>query len=134
MPCKRLPNFSAVYRADGTFLRSIHERMGATGAFKLLVLAGNIADSVLVGRLRRLGGFLVANRLSKGGGHRQLTTTVEDVINVDSWNRKPMALWEIMSVAIVEVLVMHCADRKAVKLLELHEVFVPWNDRDGYDY
>ena len=34
----------------------------------------------------------------------------------------------------VEVLIVHCADRNCVELLDLHEVFRPWSSDDGYDY
>jgi phenol 2-monooxygenase len=34
----------------------------------------------------------------------------------------------------VEVVVVHCAEREHVELLELEEVFRPWSDDQGYDY
>lgn len=36
--------------------------------------------------------------------------------------------------AYVEVLVVHCAERTSVELMQLHDVFRPWNDDSGYDY
>jgi phenol 2-monooxygenase (NADPH) len=98
-----------VYQADGTTTR-IHPRLQATGAFRLLAFAGDIAHPDLLGRLQLLGSYL-ADPVS-GLGH----------------------LTSGGSSALIEVLVIHCAERVKVELLSLHEVFRPWSETEGYDY
>ncbi|KAK3937423.1 FAD binding domain-containing protein [Diplogelasinospora grovesii] len=108
VPGKRLPDFQVVYQADGTTAR-IHDRMQATGAFRLLVFAGDIANPALLDCLQRLGVYL-----ADPSGLGPLTTGG--------------------SSAPVEVIVIHCAERDKVELLSLHEVYMPWSDTEGYDY
>lgn len=115
VPGKRLPDFQAVYHADGTAVR-IHERMRATGAFRVVAFPGDIAHATLADRLRQLGEYL-ADRSGRGLG--QLTAAGDGGVG---------------EAAMVEVLVVHCGDRAAVELLGLHEVFRPWSEAEGYDY
>lgn len=109
VPGKRLPDFQAVYQADGTTTR-IHPRLQATGPFRVLVFAGDIARPDLLDRLRVAGNFL--GDAVSGLGH------------VTSGG----------SSALVEVLVIHCAKRDEVELLSLPCVFRPWSETEGYDY
>lgn len=109
VPGKRLPDFQAVYHADGTAVR-MHTRLQATGAFRLISFAGDIAQPDFADRLSRLGVFLA----DQGDGLGSLTTGG--------------------SAAFVEVLIVHCSERDKVELLDLHEVFRPWSETEGYDY
>ena len=109
VPGKRLPDFQAVYHADGTVAR-MHTRLQASGAFRLIVFAGNIEQPNLADQLRKLGTFLA----DEDDGIGSLTAGG--------------------SAALVEVLVVHCAERNKVELLDLHEVFRPWSETQGYDY
>jgi phenol 2-monooxygenase len=116
VPGKRLLDFQVVYQADGVTTR-IHNRMQTTGAFRVVVFAGDIADAELLARLQRLGEFL-ADSVS---GLGQLTMASADT--AAAWQQVP-----------VEVLVVHCAERDSVSLLDLHEVYRPWSSDEGYDY
>lgn len=112
VPGKRLPDFRAVYQADGTTAK-IHDRMRATGQFRVLAFAGDISQQRLLDSLQKLGRYLGDSEA--GLGH--LTRGSEE-------SKEPM----------VEVLVVHCAERHVVDFLELEEVFRPWSDAEGYDY
>lgn len=112
VPGKRLPDFQAVYQADGVTCW-IHRRLQATGAFRVLVFAGDIA------------------------GHEHLATNVKKLgkYPADSTNAGLGSLTTAGGAkAPVEVLMVHSADRGKVELLELPEVFRPWSDSEGYDY
>ncbi len=111
VPGKRLPDFQVVYQADGTTAR-IHARMQATGAFRLIAFAGDIgACPDLLHRLERLGAYLADP--ASGLGHLTSGGSAS---------------------ALVEVLVIHCAERDKVELLGLPDVFRPWSETEGYDY
>ncbi|RDL37136.1 Uncharacterized protein BP5553_04569 [Venustampulla echinocandica] len=106
---KRLPDFQVVCQADGITTR-IHPRLHASGAFRIIAFAGNLAQPALLAQLQHLGSWLSdceegLGRLTAGGAQ-----------------------------ARVEVLVVHCAAREQVELMELHEVFRPWSDDEGWDY
>lgn len=110
VPGKRLPDFQVVCQADGITTR-IHQRLNASGAFRVLAFAGDLAQPALLAQLQRLGAWLSDSeeglgKLTTGGSAR----------------------------AIVEVLVVHCAARAQVELTELHEVFRPWSEDEGWDY
>jgi phenol 2-monooxygenase len=109
VPGKRLPDFQVVCQADGTTTR-IHPRLRANGAFRILIFAGNIAQAGLLARLQILGAWLAND--SEGVG---LLTIGGDQ-------------------ARVEVLVVHSASRELVELMDLHEVFRPWSEDEGWDY
>lgn len=116
VPGKRLQDFQVVYQADGVSTR-IQTRMQATGAFRVVVFAGDVADAELLARSQRLGKFL-ADPVS---GLGRLTMARGDTSA--AWQQVP-----------VEVLVVHCADRNRVSLLDWHEVYRPWSSDEGYDY
>lgn len=110
VPGKRLPDFQAVYQADG-ITTWIHKRLQATGAFRVIVFAGDIATHPhLSTKVQQMGEYL-ANP-DTGLGH----LTAGGVA------------------APVEVLMVHSADREKVELLALPEVFRPWSENEGYDY
>ncbi|KAK3324410.1 FAD binding domain-containing protein [Cercophora scortea] len=118
VPGKRLPEFQVVYQADGTTTR-IHARLQATGAFRLLVFAGDIVgQKQLREKLERLGAQLAAPGPE---GLGELTST-------------PGGDADISVVARVETLLVHCAERDKVELLSLPAVFRPWSEMEGYDY
>ncbi|KAK3339043.1 FAD binding domain-containing protein [Neurospora tetraspora] len=110
VPGKRLPDFQAVYQADG-ITAWIHRRLQATGSFRVIVFAGDIATHKhLSTNVQKLGEYLADSEDGLGA----LTAGGE--------------------AAPVEVLIVHSADRDKVELLDLHEVFRPWSDSEGYDY
>ncbi|KAK0636762.1 FAD binding domain-containing protein [Bombardia bombarda] len=114
VPGKRLPDFQVVYQADGTTAR-IHTRMQTTGAFRLIVFAGDIAQHThLLDKLQQLGAFL-----ADPSGLGPLTSPSSGAVG---------------EVAAVEVLVVHAAERDKVDFLGLPEVYRPWSETAGYDY
>ena len=117
VPGKRLQDFQVVYHADGATAR-IQTRMQATGAFRVIVFAGDIAQRQLFEKLQRLGEFLV----DRDAGLGRLTTPSDD---------NKSAVWQQVW---VEVLVVHCAERDGFELLDLHEVYRPWSTGEGHDY
>ncbi|KAL2193368.1 FAD binding domain-containing protein [Corynascus similis CBS 632.67] len=117
VPGKRLQNFQAVYQADRVVDR-IQRRMRATGAFRVIVFAGDIAEPKLLAKAQRWGEFL-ADRESGLG----LVTMPSGGDNASAWQDVP-----------VEILMVHCANRHQVELLDLHEIYRPWSSDQGYDY
>ncbi|KAF2759096.1 hypothetical protein EJ05DRAFT_527240 [Pseudovirgaria hyperparasitica] len=109
VPGKRLADVQLVLQVDGTTTR-IHQRLHASGQFRILVFAGDISQPPLFDRLRKVGTQLADDSYPLG-----------DLIK----GSDP---------AQVEVLLIHCADRDKVELLSLPEVFRPWNEEYGYDY
>lgn len=107
VPGKRLPDFQVVNQADATVTR-IHQRLKATGCFRIVLFAGDISQPSSFDRLQKLGTWLAS---SQGLG--------------------PLANG---ANALVEALVVHCAPRAKIELLDLHEVFRPWSETHGYDY
>ncbi|KAK4099253.1 hypothetical protein N658DRAFT_498626 [Parathielavia hyrcaniae] len=118
VPGKRLQDFQVVYQADSIAAR-IQKRLQATGAFRVIVFAGDIAEAGQFAAVQKLGEFLA----DRGSGLGQLTTPSEGEDSFAAWEEVP-----------VEVLVVHCADRHKVELLAMHEVYRPWSSDQGYDY
>ncbi|KAK4118013.1 thioredoxin-like protein [Parathielavia appendiculata] len=110
-------DFQVLYQADGITVR-IQKRMQATGAFRVIVFAGDIADSNQFAKVQSLGEFLS----DRGSGLGRLTLPF-DGDDFAAWRKVP-----------VEELVVHCADRAKVQLLDMHEVYRPWSSDQGYDY
>lgn len=119
VPGKRLQDFQVVYHADGATAR-IQRRMQATGAFRVIVFAGDIAKPELLEKLQWLGEFLVDRDVGPG---RLTVPGPSDGNESTAWQQ----VW-------VEVLVVHSAERGNVELLDLHEVYRPWSTDEGYDY
>jgi phenol 2-monooxygenase len=117
VPGKRLQDFQVVYHADGATAR-IQTRMQATGAFRVVVFAGDIAQRGLFEKVQRLGEFLADG--DSGLGRLTMPSGGNDSA---AWQQ----VW-------VEVLVVHCAERDSVELLDLREVYRPWSTDEGYDY
>ncbi|KAK4671666.1 hypothetical protein QC764_607840 [Podospora pseudoanserina] len=110
VPGKRLPDFRVVYQADGV-PTWMHKRLSATGQFRVMIFAGDISDSTASKRLHDVGKYL-------GEGK-----SLKHVVMPQS-EQEPL----------VEVLVVHCAERDLVDLLALPEVYRPWSDESGYDF
>ncbi|KAN0078969.1 FAD binding domain containing protein [Elaphomyces granulatus] len=109
VPGKRLPDFQVVCQADRVPTR-IHPRLHASGAFRMLIFAGDISQTAFLESLQSLGSWLGDENDGLGlwtaGGNQART----------------------------EVLLIHSAKRELVNLLELPEVFHPWSETEGYDY
>jgi len=109
IPGKRLPDFQVMCQADGVTIR-IYPRLYANGAFRILIFAGDLARSAPLARIQNLGCWL--------GDHEH---GLGKLTSGDSRAR-------------VEVLIVHCAARHKVELMELHEVFRPWDENLGWNY
>jgi phenol 2-monooxygenase len=119
VPGKRLQDVQVVYQADAIAVR-VQKRMQASGMFRVVVFAGDIAEARLLAQLQLLGEFLADRDVGLG------ELTMPPARGNDSaaaWRQVP-----------VEVLVVHCANRDRVNLLDLHEVYRPWSSDEGYDY
>ncbi len=107
----RFPSFQVLNQSDarpwqfGQFLKS-------DGRFRIIVFAGNLKDEKQWTRLRRFG---------------ELLAKPDSVIRRFTPSAKPID-------SIMEVLVIHSAPRQEVELLELHEMFHPFDEKRGWDY
>ena len=119
VPGKRLQDVQVVYHADGIPVR-LQSRMKATGAFRVIVFAGDIDDAEHFGKVQRLGDFL-ANHTSGLGSLTMMTP-----------NRSGAP--ESEDQPAIEVLLIHSSDRFRFHLTDLHEVYRPWSNKFGYDY
>lgn len=109
VPGKWLPDFQVTCQADGVSTR-IYQRLHASGAFRLLVFAGDISQNDPLKSLESLGSWLG----DENDGLGSLTAGGDQ--------------------ARIVVLLIHNAKRELVNLLELPEVFHPWSETEGYDY
>ena len=107
----RFPSFQVLNQSDarpwqfGHFLKS-------DGRFRIIVFAGNIRDKK---QWERLQGFGVS--LAKP----------ESVIHRFTPSAKPID-------SVIEILLIHSAPRQEVELLDLHEIFHPFDQDRGWDY
>ncbi|KAK4175404.1 putative phenol 2-monooxygenase [Triangularia setosa] len=110
VPGKRLPDFRVVYQADGV-PTWMHKRLCATGQFRMMIFAGDIADPGRLKRLHDVGKYLG-----------------------ESKSLKHVTMPESGQQPLVEVLIVHCAGRDQLDFLALPEVYRPWSEESGYDY
>ena len=107
----RFPSFQVLNQSDarpwqfGQFLKS-------DGRFRIVILAGNIKDGK---QWKRLQGF--GESLAKP----------DSVIRRFTPSTKPMD-------SVIEILVIHSAPRREVELLDLHEMFHPFDEKRGWEY
>lgn len=107
----RFPSFQVLNQSDarpwhfGQFLKS-------DGRFRIIVLAGNLKDGK---QWKRLQGF--GESLAKPDSFLHRFTP----------SAKPVD-------SVIEILVIHSAPRKQVELLDLHEIFHPFDEKRGWDY
>lgn len=107
----RFPSYQVLNQSDarpwhfGQYLKS-------DGRFRLIVLAGNLKDGK---QWKRLQGF--GESLAKPDSFLHRFTP----------SAKPVD-------SVIEILVIHSAPRKQVELLDLHEIFHPFDEKRGWDY
>ena len=107
----RFPSFQVLNQSDarpwqfGHFLKS-------DGRFRIIVMAGNIKDKK---QWERLQGF--GKSLAKP----------DSVIRRFTPSAKPLD-------SVIEILLIHSAPRQEVELLDLHEMFHPFDEKQGWDY
>ena len=107
----RFPSFQVVNQSDarpwqfGHFLKS-------DGRFRVVVFAGNIKDEKQWVRLQVFGNSLA----EPNSVIRRFTPSVKPIDSV------------------IEILMLHSAPRQEVELLDLHEIFHPFDEKRGWDY
>lgn len=107
----RFPSFQVLNQSDarpwhfGQFLKS-------DGRFRIIVFAGNLQDEKQSKRLQCFGESLA----KPDSVIRRFTPTAKPIDSV------------------IEILVIHSAPRRKVELLDLHEIFHPFDEKRGWDY
>ena len=108
---KRFPSFQVLNQSDarpwqfGHFLKS-------DSRFRIIVLAGNIKDEKQWERLQVFGCSLA----KPDSVIRRFTPSVKPIDSV------------------IEILMIHSAPRQEVELLDLHEIFHPFDEKRGWNY
>jgi phenol 2-monooxygenase len=110
-PGMRIPDFQMVNQSDGVPI-SAHHRLTSDGRFRILVFPGDISRERQFSRLENFGQWLA------GSGLGAEVSKAHGRIN-DSG---------------LETITIHCAKRSQLELMDLHEVFHPWTEKDGWDY
>ncbi|CAD6565765.1 MAG: hypothetical protein ASARMPRED_007976 [Alectoria sarmentosa] len=107
----RFPSFQVLNQSDarpwhfGQFLKS-------DGRFRIIVFAGNLQDEKQSKRLQCFGESLA----KPDSVIRRFTPTAKPIDSV------------------IEILVIHSAPRQKLELLDLHEIFHPFDEKTGWDY
>lgn len=107
----RFPSFKVLNQADA---RPWHfqEWLKSDGRWRLIVFAGKLTDEAQMARMQELGSKLAA----PSSFIRRYTPPTA---KVDS---------------VIEILTLHSGPRVGVALLDLHEIFHPFSEKDGWDY
>ena len=106
-PGMRLRNVKVINQSDGVALR-IQKLIVPDGKFRLLVFPGDVSQKAQADHLHQLG---------------------DDLTSLDSaWSDGTLLRSQL------EIITIHAAKRVDVELLDLHEVFHPWNEEEGWDY
>ncbi len=82
------------------------------GRWRLVGFAGDLRDATQFRRVHELGARLAAP-------DSFLRTYTPSTKSIDS---------------VIELLTVHSGPREAVELLDLHEIYHPWDDERGWDY
>jgi phenol 2-monooxygenase len=107
---RRIPDVLIVNQADGRGWY-LHDLLYNNGHWRLLIFAGDLRDETLKRRYIDLGRDLCS---------------IDSPLNAFSSGNKAEAL--------VDVFTIHASPRHDIDLLQLPEVFRPWNDERGWDY
>ncbi|MCJ1245589.1 hypothetical protein MMC30_002793 [Trapelia coarctata] len=107
----RLPSFKVLNQAEA---RPVHmgEILKSDGRWRLIVFAGDLRDTTQFQRVQALGTRLAAPR---------------SILRKYTPPGKPID-------AVIELLTVHSGPREAVTLLDLHEIYHPWDEERGWDY
>jgi phenol 2-monooxygenase (NADPH) len=101
---KRLGNFKIWAHADGRQWWS-HQLLKSNGKWKIFVFAGDVGEMLQLERVRRLGIHLSANS----------------------------SLFKA-AVGSIEVITIHCSDRRKVEMSMFPRALYPYDDEKGFDY
>lgn len=105
----RFPNFQVLNQTDA---RPWHfqSKLRSDGRFRIIVFAADIASAEQLKRVNALGEELQTSLLPR---------YTPDGAKIDS---------------VIDVLTLHAGSRTDVQLLDLHEVYHPFDKRTGWDY
>ena len=104
-PGVRIPSFKVVNQADACPTHTA-SLLPSTGQWRILVFAGDLTFPSQFARIQALGSQLAA----------------------------PSSFLHLYPANLIEIYTIHSAPRARVELLDLHEVFHPWDEDVGYDY
>ena len=107
----RFPSFQVLNQADARPWQ-FQSWLKSDGRWRIVVFAGNLTNKGQMERLQHLGEQLAA---PTGFIHRYTPQSA----NLDS---------------MIEIFTIHSGPRAAVELLDLHEIFHPFSEKDGWDY
>ena len=107
----RIPSFQVLNQSDARPWQ-FGQLLKSDGRFRLVLFAGNLKDKEQWQRVQTFG-----EELTKPDSFVHRFTPSEKSFD-----------------SIFELLTIHSAPRHAVELLEMHEIFHPWNAKMGYDY
>lgn len=105
---KRFPSFQVLNQADARPWHFAHF-LKSDGRFRIILFAGNLKDTKQFKRVQTIG-----EKLAKP----------DSFINRYTPPTKPID-------SVIEILVIHSAPRCEVELLDLHEIFHPFNEKTG---
>ena len=105
---QRLPSYKVVCQAEANVLH-MADLLPSNGRWRVLVFAGDLADRSQFQAVQALGAALeeVLRRCTPAG--QNLHT-------------------------VVEVIALHSGTRDTIELLQLHDIYHPWDDELGWDY
>ena len=104
-PGVRIPSFKVVNQADACPTH-IASLLPSTGQWRILLFAGDLSLHSQFARIQALGSQLAA----------------------------PSSFLHLYPANPIEIYTIHSASRAMVDLLDLHEIFHPWDEDTGYDY
>ena len=107
----RFPSFQVLMQADARPWQFAHF-LKSDGRFRIILFAGNIATKHQFQRIQTFGEALAAP---------------DSFIHRFTPVGKPID-------SVIELLMIHSAPRKETELLDLHDVYHPFDEREGYDY
>lgn len=108
---KRLPSCQVLNQSDARPWQ-FQELLKSNGCWRLIVFAGDLSDVMQAARVQTLG-----ERLSHTDSFIQRYTAPDKPID-----------------STIEVFMIHSGPRVKVELLELHEIYHPFSEAQGWDY
>ena len=107
----RFPSFQVLNQSDARPWQFCHF-LKSDGRFRIVIFAGNLKDSPQWQRVQSLG-----EELAKP----------DSLIHRYKASKKPID-------SVIEILLIHSAPRQEVELLDLHDIFHPFDEKLGWDY
>jgi len=107
----RFPSFQVLNQSDARPWQ-FQQFLTSDGRFRIILFAGNILDAAQMKRVQQFGSSL-------DGPNSFLHRFTPTGKKIDS---------------VIEVFTLHSAPRTKVELLDLHEIFHPFDEKKGWDY